>query len=384
MSHIFKEDCRVRKKDTPQDGKIRGLAKVKYALFLLKPYWKHGKAYLIISFIVAGFLEPLSAVLTTLLPQKAIDALTAGQPSAVILRVIGLFTLVVIAIHLSMLLARLCYLQPTGTKIQNKIRNDVNEKALFTDFKYYDNPTFFAKFSFAQQQYPGQAGTAAYLIPSVLKSFLTIGAMGGIIATSDPLLIGVTLVFMVLIAMLSLPTLKPEADMNVKVNDNWRPMDYVTRMLTQKENAAELRSSGAGVKFLKTVDQVNANFRAIFTQYRRKTMPFVTVQSVAGVLQISAVLAYVIIFVIRGDTSKIGLYASLTVASAALKSNLDAIASGINQIFLLSLNGARIAAFLRRKARLNRSPTANYRRRTDATPLNCATCLSATKTLRLP
>ena len=335
-----------------EEKKLKGLAKVKYIFFLLKPYWKYGKGYMIVTIVMAVMFQPLSAYLTTLLPQKAIDAVMAGRPRNEILMTIGLFTLAIALIAAASKIVEMAYSRITQQKIGLKITNDVNEKALFTDFKYYDNPDFFTKFMFAQENYPNQSSFAMFLFPRILKGIVTMAAMGAMIVQADPILIGVTLFFVAISGVAALPTIKPQVELHANWTDNRRPVEYVTRMLKQKENAAELRSSGAGLKFLLTVNEVLTRFRSNYMIFLRKVLPFELAQGIIAPIQTACVLAYVILFIIEGDTSKIGLYASLTVASTLLASSLSEAAGSINDILQYTLYGERIAAFFDAKSEI--------------------------------
>ena len=333
-----------------KEKKIKGLAKLRYALFLLGPYWKHGRAYMIVITLVSAFLEPLGTFLVTMLPQQAIDSVMAGNSRNQTLTIIGIFSAVIAFVTAVRHAVELYYERPIGLKLFRRIQNDVNEKALYTDFKYYDNPDFYAKFNFAQEMFPHHAGMAAWYFPHALKDIFTVFAMGAIISQAGPLLFGVTAVFIVLGAIIGLPTLKPEADFNVKSNDVWRPMDYVDRMLRQKENAAELRSSGAGQKFLKTYKETSGRFDAVYRTFSKKVAPFHISQSIVPHVQAGCILAYIVFFVIQGDVSQIGLFASLSVASTIFATNLGHVFTNVKGLLEMSIHGERIAAFFEAKS----------------------------------
>ena len=335
-----------------EENKLKGLARLRYVFFLLKPYWKYGKAYMIITIAMAAIFQPFSTFLTTLLPQKAIDAVMAGAQRNEIFLTIGLYAIGVVLVAGMQKLIDMIYAAPMQIKIDNQIRNDVNEKALFTDFKYYDNPDFFTKFMFAQEQFPSQAGMAIWVFPEALRGLITVAAMSTVIAMAGPALLGVTLAFVLISAVAGLPTLKPEANFQVESTETWRPFEYVSRVLKQKENAAELRSSGAGLKFLQTISVVMERFHSVYRSFMKKTLPFYLAQSVVSPIQMVCVLAYVILFVIDGDTSKIGLYASLSVASATLSSNLGSISNVVQTLLQNTLYGERIAAFFEAKSEI--------------------------------
>jgi len=335
-----------------KEKKPKGLAKIKYIFFLLKPYWKYGKLYMIITVVMSALVQPVSTYLATLLPKQAIDAVVAGAQRKEILLTIGMYTLGIALIAALQELYQLGYARLKVQKIDLRLRNDVNEKALFTDFKYYDNPEYFKKFSIAQEDYPRYASWTMHLLPGILKGLGTMAGMITLITAAGPLLLGVTLFFVILNGVILLPTLKPEADLQATWRDRWRPVEYVTRLLKQKENAAELRSSGAGLKFLGTVHSVISRSRDAYRAFVKKTLPFYMVQELLSPIQTAGILAYIVLFIIEGDITKIGQYASLTVASAALASNLETVFSNVKDLFQNSLYGERAAAFFEAKSEI--------------------------------
>ncbi|MDR3314282.1 MAG: ABC transporter ATP-binding protein/permease [Oscillospiraceae bacterium] len=335
-----------------EEKKIKGVAKLRYILFLMKPYWKYGKVYYIVSMVMAVLFQPFSTYLTTLMPKAAIDGVARGKTPKEIVATIGLYTLGIALIAAMQKIIMVRYTRMTQTKIDNKIRNDVNEKALFTDFKYYDNPDFFTKFMFAQEKFPDQARNVMFAFPGIVQGVVTILAMGAVMAVAGPVVLGVTLAFVLLNAVIGLPTLKPEADAHVQFTEAWRPFQYVSRLLKQKENAAELRSSGAGLKFLQAVDVSTKRYQSVYQNYTKKVLPFQLVQGILSPVQAASVLACIVIFVIDGDTTKIGLYASLTAASAALVTNLDGAFGNIQFLLQSTLHGERIAAFFEAKSEI--------------------------------
>ena len=327
-------------------------SKIKYILFLLRPYWKYGKGYMITVILMSALLQPLSAYLTACLPQKAIDAVMNDAPRNDVISTIVLYSLFIVFVAALQKVIQMAYTQMTLVKISNKIKNDVNKKALYTDFKYYDQPDFFVKFTFAQETYPIQAQNVMMFLPDILRGISTMIAMIAIIVSVGPVLLGITVFFVVLNAIVGIPAIKPTADYNVSLTDAWRPLDYISRMLLTKENAAELRSSGAGLKLLRTIHAAMTNFQKVYRQYIKKAAPFYLLQGAISPIQAACVLAYVIFFVIAGDKSHIGLYASLTIASTALADSLNDAADSIMQMLQCIANGEKVAEFFEAKSEI--------------------------------
>ncbi len=328
-----------------KNKKTEKLSKIKYILFLLKPYWKYGKGYMLTVLLMSVVLQPLSAYLTALLPQKAIDAVMNETPHKEVILIIVFFTLFIVLVSGLEKVIQMAYTQMTLVKVSNKIKNDVNQKALFTDFKYYDSPDFFVKFIFAQDNYPIHAQNVVMILPDILRGVATTVAMIAIIATTGPVLLGITAVFVILNALAGIPAVKPTADYEESLVDAWRPMEYSGRVLKTKENAAELRASGAGLKLLNSINSAMNNFQTVYKQFIKKVAPFHLLQGAVSPIQAACILAYIIFFVVAGDKTQIGLYASLTVASTALASSLNDAASSVMQIIQCIANGEKVAEF---------------------------------------
>ena len=324
---------------------MNGKSKVRYIWFLISPYWKHGKLYMVIAILMAALFQPISAVLSTLLPQRAIDGVVQGQSTEQIITVVALFTLFIAIINVLQSTISKVYTQLAQTKINYKIIREVNEKALHTDYKYYDNPEFYNEFSYAQQNYSSNAGQAASIVPQLIQAVVTALAMGTIIAQAGAVLLVVVLVYVLLQTLLTLPQTKINADFSVTSNDLKRPISYIYRTVLQKESAAEMRSSAAGEKLLGTFTTVMNSYIFEFRKYLRKLLKFSIPQSLISTVQGSIILLFIVIFVIDGDTSKIGLYASLTLAAGILSSNISSVFGIITQLYQLTLYGERIARF---------------------------------------
>lgn len=328
-----------------KNKKTKKLSKIKYILFLLNPYLKYGKGYVLTILLMSVVLQPLSAYLTALLPQKAIDAVMNDTPLREIICIIVLFTLFIVLVSALEKVIDMAYTQMTLVKVSNRIKNDVNQKALYTDFKYYDRPDFFVKFIFAQDNYPAHAQNVVMILPDILRGIATMIAMVAIIAATGPVLLGITAFFVILNAITGIPAVKPTADYEESLADAWRPMEYSGRVLKTKENAAELRASGAGVKLLNSINAAMNNFQRVYKQYIKKVAFFHLLQGAVSPIQAACILAYIIFFVIDGDKTQIGLYASLTVASTALASSLNDAAGSVMQIIQCIANGEKVAEF---------------------------------------
>ena len=317
----------------------------KHIRFLLKPMWRYGKSYLIISFIMYAVFQPISAVVSTLLPQRAIDSVMQGKTAAQTVATIAIFTGVTIVINIIQSIVNSAVQNVAQLRLSIEIANEVNTKAIETDFKYYDNPEFFTMFTYAQQYYPSQVQSMAFMLPQLVQSVVTILAMGAIIMQAGPVLVIICLAFVLAQTILRIPQSKRSADFNVELTAIMRPINYVGRVLQQKENSAELRSSRMGRKVLNLYKSVYDKYIKAVVRFNTKMLKFNIPQNILYSAQTSLILIFIIIFVIDGDTSKIGLYASLSVAANMLSSYIQNLFSNYTNLFENTLAAERIARF---------------------------------------
>ena len=327
-------------------------SRIQYILFLLKPFWKYGKAYVLATLLCSVVLQPAQAYLSTILPKIAIDAVVNEEPRNKIIIIILSVALIMAAIGGIQTVLNSVNSNYAGGRIINKIKNDINRKALYSDYKYYDDPAFYSQFAYAQEHFPNQAFAVSYTVPLLLKDLVTLIAMGSIILSADIALVFISLLFIVISAFVDYVKIKPTADYHKNAIEVWKPFDYALQALKQKDNAAELRSSDAGEKLLNMAEGSFESSRRAYKKFAQKTVPFTFLQGLLSPVQTAVILAYIVLFIINGDISKIGLYASLTAAVTVLSGNLTGIFSNVNMLLNYTVQGEEIQKFFNAKSEI--------------------------------
>ena len=333
-----------------EKNKERLSKRLKYILFLLKPFWKYGKAYVFVTLLCSMILQPAQTYLSTILPKIAIDAVVNGEPRTKIILTILVIALIMAAIGAVQMILSSVNSDYSNGRIINKIRNDVNRKALYSDYKYYDDPAFYSQFAYAQEHFPSQAFAVSHSVPLLLKDFVTLIAMGSIILSADIALVFISLFFIALSSLVDYKKIKPNADYRENAIEVWKPFNYVLQSLKQKDNAAELRSSDAGEKLLNMAEGSFESSRNEYKKFAKKTLPYTFIQGLISPVQMAVILAYIVLFIINGDISKIGLYASLTAATTVLSGNLTDIFGNVNMLLNYTVQGEQIKKFFNAKS----------------------------------
>lgn len=326
--------------------------KMKNLSLIFSAFWKYGKLYVLITLFCSAILQPLQTSLFTLLPKIAIDSVVKGISKKELVFIIALFALILCVIGVTQKILTTVYSQYTNGMIIQKIKSDLNKKALYTDYKYYDDPKFYSSFAYALEHFPEQASVISYVIPMLLKDIVTLVAMSAIIFTADAYLVLISLFFIILSAFVDFKAIQPANEYSRKEIEIWKPFHYAMRSINEKENAAELRASNAGKNLLDMANKSFDTFKNERKVYTKKMLPFVFLQGLLSPIQTVAVLFYVVVFIIDGDVQKIGLYASLTAATTVLSGNLSGLFSNINILIRHLSQFEGVAEFLNLKSEI--------------------------------
>jgi len=166
-------------------------------MFLIKPYWQYGKSYIIISLLISVFIVPITPLITVLLTQTIIDTITIGATFNDILMIIIRFITILIGSGIIQSIFNI-YGEPVVVKIYQKMNKDIYEKALKTDYKYYDDPEFYNNYTWAINEFTSKSEEAKNLFINVFQSISITITMLTVILVSGPWIVAMTLVMLVL------------------------------------------------------------------------------------------------------------------------------------------------------------------------------------------
>ena len=140
--------------------------------WLCRPYWKYGKAYLILSIAIPALLTPLNDVIYVYFPKEVVDLLYSGKSFSYI----TIFVAIICGVSfLTNMIPRFfsCYFKRTQANIDLKVKRDIYEKAIQTDYKFIDNPKYYDNYTWAMDEYASQTSAARTFINnfSVFSNF---------------------------------------------------------------------------------------------------------------------------------------------------------------------------------------------------------------------
>lgn len=147
--------------------------------WLLKPYVKYGKLYLIISILFAVIILPLDSVIQVYFPQAVLNLLSSHKDFLVIVFTAIGFESVLLLITLLDDLFNNAYKEAVSVRIRANINREIYEQCCKTRYDYVDNPDYFDKFSWAIKEYANKSTEAVGFIVSGLTLIIWCSSKAG-------------------------------------------------------------------------------------------------------------------------------------------------------------------------------------------------------------
>jgi len=228
---------------------------IKNILYLVKPYWRHSKLYLLGRLALPVLLAPALAWVDVRLLQSVIDAIAAGATLQRTLAVAGTFVGAELGLTVLRWSFLLLYDRWKDPEMRNKINRGIYEQAIATDYKYFDNPEFYNNFTFAAGELVEKSEAALGLLTEALAMVSVIAAMAAYLSSLGPwvVLISAAGQAVVMLAQRQIGKLGVKKATQVLPFD--RKLQYVHRVAYQKQYAADLKSTGLPEMLLALFDK---------------------------------------------------------------------------------------------------------------------------------
>lgn len=175
---------------------------LKNIILLIKPYWKYGKTYIILSIIMSVVVAPVNALASVFFTQSVIDAVAHEVSFFEVIIIILRFLFVLLFTLLIQNTFDIFYKEKKSTEIQLNLNQDIYRQILSTDYKYFDDPEFYNNYTLTVNEYSNKSREAVELIINILKSLSTIISMGSVIIVLGPWLVVITVIEMIIPCLL--------------------------------------------------------------------------------------------------------------------------------------------------------------------------------------
>jgi ATP-binding cassette subfamily B protein len=268
---------------------------------------------------------------------RVIGAVAEAQPLKQILIIAAVIAGIQLLFQLITAVFQNIYQQPRASRLQYKISREIYEKATITDYKYYDNPEFFADFTWAAQNLGQQMELSRSILENTIQNFAQIAAMAIYISMVGPWVLIVSLISVVGNMLIQLKTNKIFLKMNEEILPPQRRLSYFQRMFYTKEPAADIKATKIKNFFFRMYDDAVEQYTGVLkTMYTKSTLwNFVTVllNQATNILMIGLIVKSVF----GGHVTDVGRYSALLAAAQQMQMGLQGFSMQIMQLQRITL-----------------------------------------------
>ena len=328
--------------------------------FLLKPYWKYGKTYMIISFLVSIVIAPVNSLASVLFTQTVIDAVASGATFQEVVWIIIKFFLVLLSTLLIQNLYDVLYSEQKLSDLHLKINLNIYERVLQTDYKYYDDPKFYNNYTWAINEYANKSRETSDLVINIFKSLSTIVSMISVILVLGPWLIIFTIFEMLITVYFETQKNKIKIKKQEDILPINRKLDYVHRVFYQREYAADIRATNIRTPLFTLYHYNGANKINTIKNYAIKLLGWLSVQNLMAMVYNASVMMYISYgLIVSRKIVGVGKFMSLITANSQLMNSLFNFLGFISQANNLDLYADKIRLFFEVKSEIENSSNLN-------------------------
>ena len=304
-------------------------------LFLLKPAVKYGKVLLLLMLATQALPSLVNSLVTVATPKVAIDGLLNGTPVGRIILNVGVLILAQLAVSV------LTSLLGLGTSIKSTefslmFTKLILRQAIATDYRFLDKPEYYAKYQLTYQQFSTGSQNAFNTFVDLLSGLLTCAAMFAVIAVLGPWVVLIVVVGTVAQVLVSIRSVKINMQATRETTEKSRGINYGSRMLQERQYAADMKVSSMGTYVLGWVDKYIKWIKDLQIRFVRPRMIITLISNILNHLTALGTVAYVVWGISSGRIGSIGDYAALIAAGTTLSNQLRNLFSMVTNIAQLS------------------------------------------------
>lgn len=318
---------------------------VKNILWLYKPYLKYGKLFVFLSFLFWVIIIPIAQVVSVYLPSTIVNMLQENRPFADIVIVVILLQMILMFQPIFENIFNMFCKNKVLPYIDARLKYDVYEKAIQTDYKYIDDPEYYDNYSWAVGKYAGKAKDAQDMVNRIVSSVITIVSMLAVIAALRPLAVIVTILGTILENAMYIVTNYYDVKKDEEIVPYDRKLEYYHKIFYSNVNAADLKSTNLKKMLFDGYDVALNNKLQVIKKYGFKMIPW----ALSGVFTFYIARTFVILNIAygiyTGNISSVATYIAMMAAVETLKSSMNEMFYYIKDANQLGLYAKRIRAF---------------------------------------
>ncbi|MDR0928207.1 MAG: ABC transporter ATP-binding protein/permease [Oscillospiraceae bacterium] len=314
-------------------------------IFLLKPWWRHGKLMLVLYAVGAIVLSPIAGYFSATLAQAVIERVQLGGAFGDALTVALQCLAISLVCTLLKVLNEDFYFRWKRQEIEGKLEREIYAQALRTDYKYIDNPEYYDSYKLATEAFVSKSSETMEQFITFLGEIARFAVFGTVIAVRGVVIFAVILACAIFAAIAQMYWSRVSAERNRAVIKPRRRTDYLRRLFFDPTSVADMRVSSIKAPLFNSFDRSVQGFVKNYKQYAPKEFLIDIFSTIAGLGATFAVPVYVAWGILTGRMESIGVFATLIAASGSLRTTLDGLGWWSSQLVLNAEYAEQVRAF---------------------------------------
>ena len=329
---------------------------LKNIILLIKPYWKYGKTYIILSIIMSVVVAPVNALASVFFTQSVIDAVAHEVSFFEVIIIILRFLFVLLFTLLIQNTFDIFYKEKKSTEIQLNLNQDIYRQILSTDYKYFDDPEFYNNYTLTVNEYSNKSREAVELIINILKSLSTIIPMGSVIIVLGPWLVVITVIEMIITMFIETQKNNVNIDKRMKSLAFDRKLGYVHRVFYQREYAADIKVTKLKNYLFALYRESGKSKIGIIKAYAGVLFRWLFTQNCIGIVYNASIMIYISYgLLVSKKIIGVGKFMSLITANTQLMQSMYGVFGLFSQANNLSLYAEKIKLFFESESSIENS-----------------------------
>ena len=312
--------------------------------FLLRPALKFGKGLLLLMLAVQALPTLVNSLVTVATPKVAIDGLLNGTPVGRIILNVGLLILIQLAVSAVTNLLSFGY-QIKQTVFSQEFNKVILRQAIATDYSYLDKPEYYAKYQLTAQQFASGSQIAFQNFVEMLGALLTCAAMFAVISLLGPWVVLIVAAGTFAQVLVGLKEVRINMQASQEISEQTRGIGYGSRMLTERQYAADMKVSSMGTYVLGWVDKYTQWLKDVQVRLIKPRTGTNLLKNLLNHATTLGTVAYVVWGISDGRIGSIGDYAALIAASTTLSNQLRQLFSLVTSIAQTAAQGEQAREF---------------------------------------
>lgn len=324
---------------------------IKDLAFLLRPWFKENKIFILLYYLVNITLAPFALYLYTTIPQKTFSSIIKDQN---VLKAISI--LIMLA-----LLAIICDLIPRmfqavfsykSQMILKKIEETIYNKALKTDQNKIDSSEFYNSYKLVTESFSNKSSETLEHSIRALRSTSGIISMSFLIFLEGGWVLFLVLIFSAIAILTNILWSSLVAKRDMKTVLQRRKIDYVRRLFFDNNYIMDLKSSHNKNFIFNLLAKAFSENAKIYRHFFKKEILVDLTIVLSNIGAITVVPIYVILKYKNEGSLDIGVFSTLLLASTNLRNGLSQFGWWFSQLRSDALYSEKIQVFYTTKSEI--------------------------------